>query len=87
MSANNTNHLHLLSRAAVYGSDALAVGGGGGGTESTEMQPAAHMACTTDNMVPPPSTTFDLTDPFAYPLDFDFADITQGCMHLGWGWQ
>ncbi|KAL1901437.1 hypothetical protein Sste5346_001842 [Sporothrix stenoceras] len=85
MAANN--HLHLLSRAAAYDSAALAVGVVGQGMST------AHM--TTNMMPPPPPTngagptaTFDLTDPFADPFDFDFTDIVQGYMHLGWaGWQ
>ncbi|CAK7217398.1 hypothetical protein SBRCBS47491_003151 [Sporothrix bragantina] len=79
------NHLHLLSRAAAYDTAALAVAGVGPGGLPT----APGMATTTNLMPPPPpTTTFDLTDPFADPLDFDFTDIVQGYMHLGWaGWQ
>lgn len=92
MAANN--HLHLLSRAAAYDSAALAVGSVVGPPPPPGLA-TAHMT-TTSMMPPPPPTgaggptaaTFDLTDPFADPLDFDFTDIVQGYMHLGWaGWQ
>ncbi|CAK7223802.1 hypothetical protein SCUCBS95973_005304 [Sporothrix curviconia] len=81
------NHLHLLSRAAAYDTASLAVAGVG----PAGLPTAPGMAPATNMMPPPPpttTTTFDLTDPFADPLDFDFTDIVQGYMHLGWsGWQ
>ncbi|CAK7198901.1 hypothetical protein SEUCBS139899_001569 [Sporothrix eucalyptigena] len=83
MAANN--HLHLLSRAAAYDTAALA----GAGVPTAALPTVAGMASTSNMMPPlPPTATFDLTDPFADPLDFDFTDIVQGYMHLGWaGWQ
>lgn len=95
--AGNNNHLHLLSRAAAYDAAAAVDGAPPTGMPlanldtnmETHMNGTMNTAMDTQMLPPPPPMgTFDLTNPFADPLDFDFTAIVQDYMQLGWaGWQ